>query len=91
MAAQDLVVANRYTSTVSVLLAKEGGPFDRPIAYEVHSGVSSVAVADLNRDGSLDLLAASQAQGRVHVLLGHKRNGQFRDQPAMRRVVTPML
>lgn len=57
----DLVVANCGCSTglpdntISVLRGRGDGTFAPQVTYEVGMGPSAIAVADLNRDGHLDL------------------------------------
>ena len=86
----DVLVANTCVSsndctngTVSVFLGKGNGTFRPPVTYS-SGGQSavSVAVADVNGDGKLDLLVANQSgenngDGSVGVLLGNG-NGTFR-------------
>jgi hypothetical protein len=71
----DIVVANLASNTISVLLGKGGGTFGARIDYGVGFAPRSVAMADLNRDGKLDLVAANSkvAVNTVSVLLntGH--------------------
>jgi hypothetical protein len=81
----DLAVANDgYPSgTVSVLLGVGNGAFAAPIPYAVGPAYPfSVAVADLNGDGRLDLAVVTgtdnQAPGSVAVLMG---NGDGTFQP----------
>lgn len=87
----DLVVAAGCTSasctagTVSVLLNQGNGAFSAAASYntgEQNSGSDLVALADVNNDGKLDLIAASVCSsqncttGTVSVLLGNG-NGTF--------------
>lgn len=62
-------------ATVSVQLGTGGGRFRTKVEYSIRSG-SGAAVADVNRDGKLDLIVA----GTVSVLLG---NGDGTFQPAV--------
>jgi hypothetical protein len=64
----DVVVANygadnyyseTVASTVSVLLGNGDGTFQLPQAFEAGSGPHGIAVADVNRDGMLDLAVAN--------------------------------
>jgi hypothetical protein len=72
----DLAVANRDSNTVTVLLGNGTGGFapapGSPIA--VGSAPLSIAVADFNGDGKLDLAVANSAS--VTILLGNG-NGAF--------------
>ncbi len=85
----DVVVANTCASssncangTVSVLLGKGNGTFRTPVTYSSGGQAAvSIAVADVNGDGKLDLLVANQSgesngDGSVGVLLGNG-NGTF--------------
>jgi len=83
----DLAVANmgRYdqsthemtNSSVSVLLGKGDGTFQRAINYDEGTNQFSVAVGDFNNDGKLDLaIAHLGSPGSVSVLLG-KGDGTF--------------
>ena len=82
----DLVVANpedaNGNGTVDVLLGNGNGTFQSPVTYS--SGghdANSVATADVNGDGKLDLLVADtdvNGNGTVEVLLG---NGDGTFQP----------
>ena len=101
----DLVVTNLYANNagtcyfpdqgvVSIFIGKGDGTFETPVTY--NSGgydTSSVAVADVNRDGKLDLIVTSACttnqtgcvlpnlgEGTVGVLLG---NGDGTFQPAV--------
>jgi hypothetical protein len=99
----DLVVANwwqsiphRQNGTVGVLLGNGDGTFQPVVTYgSGGTGASSVAVADVNRDGKLDLVVANceaspggggscgsigSGHGLVAVLLG---NGDGTFQPAV--------
>ncbi|MBX3002246.1 MAG: VCBS repeat-containing protein [Caldilineaceae bacterium] len=79
----DLVVTN-YSSgdylepaKVSILLGKGDGTFNDPTNYLVGYGPTSVAVADLNKDGKLDLAVTNWGNtNSVSVLLG-AGNGAF--------------
>ena len=84
----DIVVANSSTSTtvdngnVGVLLGNGDGTFQAAVAYPSGAfGAASVAVADVNGDGKLDLVVANCSgtasscvgalPGDVGVLLGN--------------------
>src|SRR5262249_26022605 len=56
----DLAVANYYSSTVSVLLGNGDGTFSAP-GQAVISPKSKPAVADVNRDGTNDVLVVDGA------------------------------
>jgi hypothetical protein len=69
----DLAVANRSSHNVSVLLGNGAGGFGPASGSPFFSGgfPVSVAVADVNRDGSLDLAVANSGEDDVAVLLGN--------------------
>ena len=76
-------------STVGVLMGKGDGTFKAAVTHVTGGGyASSVAIADLNHDGKLDLVVANQCQtndvcntgGNAGVLLG---NGDGTFQPAV--------
>jgi hypothetical protein len=75
----DLVVANggSNNNNVSVLLGNGDGTFQAARSFAAGVSPSSVAVADFNDDGILDLAVANNTiQGTVSVLLGNG-NGTF--------------
>jgi hypothetical protein len=94
----DLVVANyytgssNYTGSIGVLLGNGNGTFQPAVSYASGGvGDNSVAVADVNGDGKLDLLAVNQgatvgpSNGTLGVLLG---NGDGTFQPAIANPTT---
>jgi hypothetical protein len=88
--ALDLAVANGGTNNVSVLLGNPAAPgaFLAPAAYTVGTPPAALAVADLNRDGMVDLAVADGAAGGVSVLLGSAGDpGTF--QPAVNFAAGP--
>jgi hypothetical protein len=74
----DLVVANQFSSDVSVLLGNGDGTFGAAASFGAGSlsYPQSVAVADFNGDGSPDLAVADNGSGEVSVLLG-RSDGSF--------------
>src|SRR5437870_1094193 len=73
----DLVVANHGGESVSVLLGKGDGTFQKALDVGIggYSYPQSVAVADVNGDGKPDLVVPIGFRG-VSVLLGNS-NGTF--------------
>ena len=67
----DLMVANRASSTVSVLLGNGDGTFGAKVDYGTGSGPSSVAIEDVSGDGKLDLAVTNSGPNTVSVLLGN--------------------
>ena len=78
----DLIVANRGSSTVSVLLGNGNGTFGPQQTYQTGGSPTSIAVGDLNGDGVPDLAIANLTSGFASVLLGNG-NGTFqRSEPS---------
>jgi len=77
----DLVVTNGSDNTVSVLLGNGDGTFKPQVAYSTTGSYPEgntpqwVAIADVNKDGHLDLVTADFGGG-ISVLLGNG-NGTF--------------
>src|SRR5260370_725933 len=76
----DLVVANRGSNTVSVLLGNGDGTFQPTRNLPGFRGPVFVAVGDFNGDGFLDLAVASRDSNNVSVLLGNG-DGTFQALP----------
>ena len=75
---QDLVVANKGSNTVSVLLGKGDGTYGGKVDYETGEAPTAVAVADLG-NGKQDLVVANSGSNTVSVLLGNG-DGTFKPQ-----------
>ena len=69
----DLVVANRTTSNVSVLLGGASGTFGTAINFNLginQTNPSSVAIGDFDLDGNLDIAVANNTTNNVSILVG---------------------
>jgi hypothetical protein len=68
----DLVTANCYEDSISVLLGNARGEFSQApnSSYPVGKGPSSVAIADLNRDGNLDIVTANYDDNSLSITFG---------------------
>ena len=77
----DLVIANRGSSSVSVLLGNGNGTgtFKAQQTFTTGANPYSVAVADVNGDSKSDLVVANRNGNSVSVLLGNG-NGTFQTQ-----------
>jgi hypothetical protein len=64
---------------VAILLGNGDGTFQEPTKFATGSCPQSVAIADFNGDGKLDLAVANSGDGTVSILLG-KGDGSFRHQ-----------
>jgi large repetitive protein len=66
----DLITANHFVETVSVLLGTGTGTFGAKTDYATGISPYSVTSADVNGDGKADLVVANFASNTVSVLLG---------------------
>jgi hypothetical protein len=77
----DVVVANSFQNTVSLLLATPDGSSFQPArtfqAFLGSGNATQIAVGDVNNDGNLDIVAVSNFGGIVSLLLGNG-DGTFR-------------
>src|SRR5207247_1064026 len=55
---------------ITVLLGNGDGAFGRVFSYATASGPSSIAAADFNADGRVDLAVADRASNQISILLG---------------------
>jgi hypothetical protein len=69
----DTAVANSGSHNVSILLGNADGTFRPVVNYSTAAGGSpySVAAADFNRDGKLDLAVANSSTSSASILLGN--------------------
>ncbi len=75
----DLAMGNSLANTVSIALGNGNGTFPAPVVPDAAAmSVRGMAVADLNKDGNLDLITASgdAAPGQVIIQSGNG-NGTF--------------
>ena len=72
----DMVTANYFPNTVSVLLGNGDGTFAAKADFATGARPFSVTLGDVNRDGKLDVVSANSSDDTVSVLLGNG-NGTF--------------
>ena len=76
----DIITANVFASTVSVLLGDGAGHFTQalgsPMSIGTGNGPVAVAIGDVNNDRKLDIVAADFGSGKVTVLL-NDGSGRF--------------
>jgi hypothetical protein len=65
----DIAVVSQTGNTVTVYLGNGNNTFQTGVPYATGTGPDSIAVADVNGDGLLDLVTANSG-GTVSVLLG---------------------
>ncbi|HUR36518.1 MAG TPA: VCBS repeat-containing protein, partial [Terriglobales bacterium] len=73
---KDLVTADEFNNTVSVLMGNANGSFQTPLQYAVGQGPVAVASGDFNKDGKPDLVTADFA-GSTFSLLINAGDGSF--------------
>ena len=75
----DLVVTNGSTNSVSILLGNDNGTFTPGMAVKLHNRVepSGITLADMDGDGTLDLVVAENVTSQVAISLGNG-DGTFR-------------
>jgi len=66
----DLITANYYGNSVSVLLGNGDGTFQPSIDSPTNAAPSRLAAGDFNRDGHADLVTVNDAGAPLSVLLG---------------------
>jgi hypothetical protein len=67
----DIVAANYFANTVSVLMGNGDGTFQAAKNYTAGAGSASVVVGDFNKDGIPDIATANYTGASVSVLLGN--------------------
>lgn len=78
----DVVTANMYGSSVSVLMGKGGGTFHPQQSVPAGGLPLAVTVGDVNDDGAVDIVVANHVDDAVGVLLGNG-DGTFKAQQAV--------
>lgn len=73
----DLVVANRQSDDVAVLLGDGTGNFSPSVSspISVADSPSAVAAADLDADGAVDLVVANEGSNNLSILIGDGLGG----------------
>ncbi len=66
----EIVVANRYNESVTVLLNNGNGSFSFMSSYWVGSFPAALVLSDFNEDGKLDLAVANSGSNTISVLTG---------------------
>jgi hypothetical protein len=66
----DLLVGNRISNKISVMLGTGTGGFGAGIAFSAGGSPNSIATADFNADSKLDIAVANGLSGSVGVLIG---------------------
>lgn len=84
----DLVTANYYGNSVSVLKGDGLGGFSGPVRYGTGGSPGSLALGDFTGDGKLDVMAANAGSGQVVALHG-RGDGTF-SLPALAATIPSM-
>ena len=84
----DLVVANRDSNTMSVLLGNGNGTFQPRTDYTVGTTPIGVAVGDFNGDGKADVVVANRGASSLSILLGNG-DGTFQPRTDIALPLTP--
>lgn len=66
----DMVAANYYSNTVSVLLGSGNGAFANPVSFATGVYPTAITTSDFNGDGISDLAVANYFSNDVSILLG---------------------
>ena len=85
----DIVTANAFDNTVSVLLGNGDGTFQSQRTFAVGSRPYSVAVADVNGDGKPDIVTTNYDDNSVSVLL-NDGGGSFLKQQTLTTDKSPV-
>jgi hypothetical protein len=72
----DMVTADSFGFTASVLISSGLGGFRKATAYDAGNGPVSVAIADFDRDGHKDFVSSAVASNAEYVYAGN-RKGRF--------------
>jgi hypothetical protein len=72
----DIVTANSYDDSVSVLLGKGNGTFAPTVDYPASATPAAIAVGDFDGNGKLDLVVANEGANTVSVRMG-RGDGTF--------------
>ena len=67
----DLVVANEFADSISLLAGNGAGAFSAPISFGVGDAPTGLAVGDFNGDAIPDVAVANNTAGSVSLLLGN--------------------
>jgi hypothetical protein len=85
----DMVTANGWSDSISVLLGDGRGNFAAQMTFAVGENPASVSVADVNGDGNADVVTANFYSNNISVLLGDGR-GNFAAQTIFAVDVEPI-